>query len=313
MELEGLNEATAGDEETIKAIKVGKEKYLTMSLIRASDRSRYSRLMDDLQTQFTMGYNNFPTHVTAAYNLIINKWVTGQSTELSMTRKGWHLQQSRKALHSQRLRGSRRNVITPRSNVYGTRREAGNEEDKTTEEGGEVTEALQQLFLAEPPDSYETYDEVAFHQPHRHVNPNWVILDTGSTSDIFYNKKLVSIIWLSRDSLKVHCNAGTKVVKHVAKLNNYGTAWFNEQGIANILSMSMVKKKFPVRYEIAKSEQFVVSKPEKGFVFAAISNGLYYHDTTNRAVVMVTTVRGIEKDSPIGSLENQKRHKDPSA
>jgi hypothetical protein len=88
MDLEGINEATAGDEETLKAIKVGKEKYLTMSLIRASDRSRYSRLMDDLQNQFTMGYNNFPTHVTAAYNLIINNRVTGQSTELSMTRKG---------------------------------------------------------------------------------------------------------------------------------------------------------------------------------------------------------------------------------
>jgi Cu/Zn superoxide dismutase len=123
----------------------------------------------------------------------------------------------------------------------------------------------------------------------------------------------VSIIWLSRDSLKVHYNAGTKVVKHVATMKNYGTAWFNEQGMANILSMSMVKKKFPVRYEIAKSEQFVVSKPEKGSIFAAISNGLHYHETTNCAVVMVTTVRGIEKNSPRGTLENQKRHKDPSA
>jgi hypothetical protein len=59
---------------------VGKEKYLAMSLIRASDQSRYSRFVDDLQNQFTMGYNNYPVNVTAAYDLIINYRLTGQST-----------------------------------------------------------------------------------------------------------------------------------------------------------------------------------------------------------------------------------------
>jgi hypothetical protein len=93
-------------------------------------------------------------------------------------------------------------------------------------------------------------------------------------------------------SLKVHCNAGTKVIKHVATLKNYGTVWFNKQGIANILSMSLVKKKFPVRYDSTEADQFIVSKPETDIIFAASSSGLYYHDTTNRAVVMVTTVKG---------------------
>jgi hypothetical protein len=92
-------------------------------------------------------------------------------------------------------------------------------------------------------------------------------------------------------SLKVHCNAGTKIVKHVATLNNYGTVWFNKDGIANILSMSLVKKKFPVRYDSAVGDQFIVSKPDKDVIFAASSSGLYYHDTTNRAVMLVTTVK----------------------
>jgi hypothetical protein len=35
-----------------------------------------------------------------------------------------------------------------------------------------------------------------------------------------------------------------------------------------------------------------VSKPEKDIIFAASSSGLYYHDTTHRAVVMMTTVKG---------------------
>jgi hypothetical protein len=73
----------------------------------------------------------------------------------------------------------------------------------------------------------------------------------------------------------VHCNAGTKVIKHVATLRNYGTVWFNEEGIANILSMALVKKKVSVMYDSTKGDHLIVSKPEKEIVFAASASGLY--------------------------------------
>jgi hypothetical protein len=117
-----------------------------------------------------------------------------------------------------------------------------------------------------------------------------IILDSGSTSDIFCNRTLVRNIRLSSGSLKVHCNAGTKVVTHVVTLRNYGTLWFNKEGIANILSMALVKKNFPVRYDSTKGDHFVVLKPEKDIIVAANARGLYYHDTNNRATVIVTTV-----------------------
>jgi hypothetical protein len=57
------------------------------------------------------------------------------------------------------------------------------------------------------------------------------------------------------------------------------------------LSTALIKKKFPVRYESKKGDHFVVSKPEKDIIFAASASGLYYHDTTNHALVMAATVK----------------------
>jgi hypothetical protein len=96
---------------------------------------------------------------------------------------------------------------------------------------------------------------------------------------------------LSSGQLKVHCNAGKKIVRHVATLRNYGTVWFNKDGIENILSMSLFKKKFPVTYDSAKGDYFIVKKPDKNIIFAGSPSGLYYHDTTNRAVMLVNTVK----------------------
>jgi hypothetical protein len=80
LELIGVDQTSATDAQILETRRVGKENYLAMALIRAADKSRYSRLMDDLMNQFTMGHKNYPINITAAYNLLINYRVTTQST-----------------------------------------------------------------------------------------------------------------------------------------------------------------------------------------------------------------------------------------
>jgi hypothetical protein len=47
-----------------------------------------------------------------------------------------------------------------------------------------------------------------------------------------------------------------------------------------------------VHYDSDNGKQFIVVQPTKQVVFQQSATGLYYHDTTNRAVVMVNTVNG---------------------
>jgi hypothetical protein len=140
---------------------------------------------------------------------------------------------------------------------------------------------------------YNSSGEFSFHQGgSKYVDPNWILLDSQSTADIFCNPALLSNIRDAGKSIKVHCNAGTSIVTQVGTLKNYGEVWFNKKAIANILSLAKVKERYPVHYDSENGNQFIVAQPTKQVVFQQSATGLYYHDTTNRAVVMVNTANG---------------------
>jgi hypothetical protein len=77
----------------------------------------------------------------------------------------------------------------------------------------------------------------------------------------------------------------------VGTLNNYGTVWYSKSVITNILSLLKVKHIFYITYNRKNGNQFVVMKPDTQIIFKESKRGLYYHDTANRAITMVNTVK----------------------
>jgi hypothetical protein len=122
------------------------------------------------------------------------------------------------------------------------------------------------------------------------ILPAWILLDSQSTTDIFSNASLLTDIHESGKSINIHCNAGTSCVTKVGTLRKYGEVWYNENAIANILSLARVKERYPVKYDSTNGNQFIVIQPTKEVIFHQSQSGLYYHGTNNRAVVMVSTV-----------------------
>jgi len=66
----------------------------------------------------------------------------------------------------------------------------------------------------------------------------------------------------AKKALSLHCNAGIAMVNKIGDLPGYGTVWFYEDGIANILSLNNVKKKYRVTYDSTAYDCFEVHKAD---------------------------------------------------
>ena len=103
-----------------------------------------------------------------------------------------------------------------------------------------------------------------------------IILDNGSTIDLFGNKKLVSDIRKSNHTLKMATNAGCKENKLKGNVPGYGEVWYDKRAIANVFSSNNMAQRHRITYDSGKEDAFIVHKDGKQIKFEASKNGLYY-------------------------------------
>lgn len=259
-----------------------------MRFLLGCDRSRYGKLIEDLENDFLQGRNNYPKTVVAAYNLLTN-WK-------QENRAGWRAPMADGVAFATTDDGKKtstyRNVTCHKCGKKG--HYATDCPELTTERGKSDNPASgTTLLMAGIADGEFDEEEKTNFTFVNHgvtcqvdtdgrVPKNWILLDNQSTVDVFYNRDLLTNIRTGDTSMTIHCNAGTTTTNLVGNLSGYGTVWYHPDGIANILSLSRVKEQgYRVTYDSEGGNRFTIHKSDGTVrVFTQSTRGLYYLDVT---------------------------------
>ena len=130
---------------------------------------------------------------------------------------------------------------------------------------------------------------VLFSQGEARINKSWILLDSQSPIDLFYNFELLTNIRKVNESVTVRCNVGNIFVNMIGDLPGYGAVCYYPIGITNILSLYLVSLWFDIQYSSRESGCFIVLKKDGTCLhFRPETWGSHYsdYDSTKETILL---------------------------
>jgi hypothetical protein len=125
------------------------------------------------------------------------------------------------------------------------------------------------------------------------IPPTWLLLDNQSIVNVFANGNMLKDIHEVDNEMAIASNGRTNVTSEMGMLPGYGLVWYDPVRIANIVSLSRVRKKYHVSFN-SDHNIFVVTKPDGTvFEFRQSDSGLYFYNLASnkrKGAVMIDTV-----------------------
>jgi hypothetical protein len=102
-----------------------------------------------------------------------------------------------------------------------------------------------------------------------------ILLDSDSTDTIFCNSEYVTNIRDSPTAMVMNTNGGPMVTKQLCDVPFLGTVWFNKNSLTNIVSLAHMAERHKVTYDSSAKKAFFVHLPHKIVKFHQLSSRLY--------------------------------------
>jgi hypothetical protein len=120
---------------------------------------------------------------------------------------------------------------------------------------------------------------------------DWILLDSQSTIHHFCNPQYVGDIKQAERRITLLTNVGEKVNDKECTVKGVGQAYFDQEGLVNVLSLAKIEQQHRVIYDSAKESAFLVHT-NKGIVkFNCSPEGLYYMVPDNpKAPIFLQTI-----------------------
>jgi hypothetical protein len=148
------------------------------------------------------------------------------------------------------------------------------------------------MYLVDNLDQVETYPVEHFVGYTSDSDNSMLLLDSCSTVNLIASKRLLRDIHQVPTTMHIQCNAGIITTNLQGWLGDFlEPVWYNPKGVANILSLYVVKKHYRVHYDSAHQDALIVTKPDGStLVFAPTAKGLYALTEPSTGWAHITTV-----------------------
>ena len=303
-----------GEDGTVEAERVCRQRYHARLFILKSDKRRFGNLVADLENSYTRGVKQWPDTLTKAremlqkYRPITNVSTSSEDeTGLTFLNKEKAGNTSANSEDNPKTDAGMQRAGRGRGRGGGGRNQqhdAGRGRGAGRNSGGHDDAKNAQFLMTANWDNldidnedYSFVQQVEIHHTfgqHTYKLPkSWLLLDTCSTVDMFYDKSLLHNIHKVSHGMTVHTNGGTTRTDMQGYFSDYPEpVWYHPKAIANILSYHNVSRHYRITTDTAADSAFNLHTRNGDIIqFTPTKHGLYKADMNNTHWTLVTTVK----------------------
>jgi Zinc knuckle len=291
-----------GTRTTEERQKIARDCTIAMAFLKGADPRRYGALWTDLANQKNRGNDQYPQDLTAAYSMIVNYQppsmhrVTNQTA--NVTNHAANGTPNQGANHDTQPVPTN---IVPHTFAQAARSGSSTMTNASVVPGNDgITHDTVTCFncnvnghyanacpsaVSLVQHAYLLTQSVSGEQRYVGIPSTWIVLDSQLSISVFKSANMVANIQDSPQPIVVRTNGEQQTSTQIADLINFGRVWFNPESIANILSLSEVRKVCRVTMDTAEEASMCIHKKNGALMkFKEHKDGLFYYDTASNGV-----------------------------